>query len=634
LWVKEVHALAKEHFSSQKQIMFSPTEITRETKMECFMKTQSEHGASVKKSSGARVAHPWQSEHVPSANKSNAARITRTWSPTDLIATSRTVKQAGDLHRPRDYSQGQNKQTSDVEIPYKSGFRGAAARADQLLDKMEAKHQAGDMDLKPNTFTYNAVINALAKSGEAGAAARAERVLQNMVNRHRNGGGDDISPTTININTVLDAWAKTDFIDTAPAPPITSAPTSKSASRTNSTSTTSSTSTSTSTVHVASNNTFPRNDSNNNNTNNNNNNTPSKLPIPGTKTAAAGAERTEKRRDEHSVKATQFPSQPSGYRRRRPPSGIQRQSSFQVAKAQSEHGPPSLNKSGGSRGANLWHSDHGPSIHHSARIIQPWLKYTTANEAEDPNTGIYEPFLETIGIPSQFSGDRGSHSQQMQTKQSMKKSKRVLPGGHQKKSHSRASSTSSGSAPAPPKLRLPRPKKSLDDNVLMGQLGGPVRASRKAPTPPRRRQQPKATKSQDGNESKGKLDRQPLKATTSQGENGFKDELGRHSGHYKINKDDTASEPLNRGAIPPSLARIMQRRGSTGTAQVGPEPILARIMQRRGSTGIAQVGPAPNMKRRGSAGFAPESRVNNISGPPLSLTALRGAKKERQYSSA
>jgi len=67
---------------------------------------------------------------------------------------------------------------------------------------MEAKYMAGDMDLKPNTFTYNAVINALAKSGEPGAAARAERVLQNMVNRYRNGGSDDVKPTTINFNTV------------------------------------------------------------------------------------------------------------------------------------------------------------------------------------------------------------------------------------------------------------------------------------------------------------------------------------------------------------------------------------------------------------------------------------------------
>jgi len=50
------------------------------------------------------------------------------------------------------------------------------------------------------------VINALAKSGEPGAAARAERVLHNMVKRHRQGGmNDDVKPTTINFNTVLDA---------------------------------------------------------------------------------------------------------------------------------------------------------------------------------------------------------------------------------------------------------------------------------------------------------------------------------------------------------------------------------------------------------------------------------------------
>ena len=65
---------------------------------------------------------------------------------------------------------------------------------------MEAKYLAGDADLKPNTFTYNAVINALAKSGEVGAAARAERVLQNMVNRYRSAGSDDVKPTTINFN--------------------------------------------------------------------------------------------------------------------------------------------------------------------------------------------------------------------------------------------------------------------------------------------------------------------------------------------------------------------------------------------------------------------------------------------------
>ncbi len=66
---------------------------------------------------------------------------------------------------------------------------------------------SGEVDLKPSCFTYNAVIHALAKSGEAQAATRAENVLQNMVNRHQAGGTDEM-PTTINFNTVLGAWAK------------------------------------------------------------------------------------------------------------------------------------------------------------------------------------------------------------------------------------------------------------------------------------------------------------------------------------------------------------------------------------------------------------------------------------------
>ena len=47
---------------------------------------------------------------------------------------------------------------SSFEVPsIVSGYRGAAARADQLLDTMESKYLAGDIGLKPNTFTYNAV---------------------------------------------------------------------------------------------------------------------------------------------------------------------------------------------------------------------------------------------------------------------------------------------------------------------------------------------------------------------------------------------------------------------------------------------------------------------------------------------
>jgi pentatricopeptide repeat protein len=98
--------------------------------------------------------------------------------------------------------------TAVIDSWAKSGYRGAAMRASELLERMESRYRAGDLALKPNNFTYNAVINSLAKSKEPGAAEKAERVLQNMVNRYKSGGENDVKPTTINFNTVLDAWAK------------------------------------------------------------------------------------------------------------------------------------------------------------------------------------------------------------------------------------------------------------------------------------------------------------------------------------------------------------------------------------------------------------------------------------------
>lgn len=82
------------------------------------MKTQSEHRPFTSKSRGARISHPWYSEHRSSTNKSSEARSAKPWLPAVLIATSKTVKEAGDLNRLRDYSQGPNKQTSDDEINY------------------------------------------------------------------------------------------------------------------------------------------------------------------------------------------------------------------------------------------------------------------------------------------------------------------------------------------------------------------------------------------------------------------------------------------------------------------------------------------------------------------------------------
>ena len=83
----------------------------------------------------------------------------------------------------------------------------AAHRAEQILDHMDELYRAGNQGVKPDTYTYNTLINAHAKSSEKGSAARAEHVLQVMKQRYLDGDGD-FKPNTRTHTSVIDAWAK------------------------------------------------------------------------------------------------------------------------------------------------------------------------------------------------------------------------------------------------------------------------------------------------------------------------------------------------------------------------------------------------------------------------------------------
>jgi hypothetical protein len=50
--------------------------------------------------------------------------------------------------------------------------------------------------LKPNTFTYNTFIKALAKSAKIGAAARAEHILRAMHKMYTEDGNKAFKPTS------------------------------------------------------------------------------------------------------------------------------------------------------------------------------------------------------------------------------------------------------------------------------------------------------------------------------------------------------------------------------------------------------------------------------------------------------
>jgi len=67
---------------------------------------------------------------------------------------------------------------------------------------MEKRFRDGDKDFKPNTRTHTSVIDAWAKSGEKGAAKRAEQILNAMISRYEVTGDQDVKPNVHTANAV------------------------------------------------------------------------------------------------------------------------------------------------------------------------------------------------------------------------------------------------------------------------------------------------------------------------------------------------------------------------------------------------------------------------------------------------
>ena len=82
-----------------------------------------------------------------------------------------------------------------------------ADRARSLLDEMGRLYDMGDSDLVPDALTFGAVINAYANSGEAGASDRAAQLLLHMESLHQM-GYDGARPTTFVYNSCMNAFAK------------------------------------------------------------------------------------------------------------------------------------------------------------------------------------------------------------------------------------------------------------------------------------------------------------------------------------------------------------------------------------------------------------------------------------------
>jgi hypothetical protein len=91
----------------------------------------------------------------------------------------------------------------------KSGCRGSGSIAENLLNVMERKYQGGDLAAKPNVRTYTTVIDAWAKSGDVHAASKAERILTSLQALYDQTNDADVKPNTHTYNAVMNACAFT-----------------------------------------------------------------------------------------------------------------------------------------------------------------------------------------------------------------------------------------------------------------------------------------------------------------------------------------------------------------------------------------------------------------------------------------
>ena len=90
------------------------------------------------------------------------------------------------------------------------GVDGAAERAEEILNMMQQKYDEGKSSVRPNTYTYNALIDAYARAGGLEMASHAERILKNMNNIFSHDLNTNVKPDVFSYNAVISAFAPCD----------------------------------------------------------------------------------------------------------------------------------------------------------------------------------------------------------------------------------------------------------------------------------------------------------------------------------------------------------------------------------------------------------------------------------------
>eukprot|EP00978_Attheya_sp_CCMP212_P018601 scaffold51140_cov49-Attheya_sp.AAC.1 len=91
----------------------------------------------------------------------------------------------------------------------KSQQRIAADRCSQILQHMEQRYEAGCWEAKPNTRTFNAVLDGLSRGR---VLEKAEELLDHMLELYKN-GDNDARPDCFSFNAVINSWTRKNHLD-------------------------------------------------------------------------------------------------------------------------------------------------------------------------------------------------------------------------------------------------------------------------------------------------------------------------------------------------------------------------------------------------------------------------------------
>jgi hypothetical protein len=108
----------------------------------------------------------------------------------------------GDNVRPNSFSYNQV-----IFALAKSSISDAAVRSEYVLRLMEKAQAEGNSDVQADVFSYSSVISAWSSSGKQGAGRRAEQLLEKMQRLYER-GETRLKPNTVTMNSVIDCWAK------------------------------------------------------------------------------------------------------------------------------------------------------------------------------------------------------------------------------------------------------------------------------------------------------------------------------------------------------------------------------------------------------------------------------------------